>query len=114
MYHLVLHKNLTPQKWSKFTTDQQLFMIGNELNRALNLSNQKDKVSCFERAFELVDLTISCQKENLRRELLRWRELLAETYLKKKISQKRLQNLFKALLYLNKKTYSLLICSTSN
>lgn len=81
MYPLVLHKNLTPEKWSEFGTTKQILMIGNEINRAINLKDEKDIKDCLERAFELTDLTIECQKGNLRKELLRWREALGEAYL---------------------------------
>ncbi|HHE38787.1 MAG TPA: hypothetical protein ENL20_09485 [Candidatus Cloacimonetes bacterium] len=80
----MLHTGLTSDKWKIFSTDKQLLMIANELNRAKNWIDKKDfeKVSfCYERAFELLDLTVECSKNNnLIRELLRFRELLAMTY----------------------------------
>ena len=60
MYPLIHHKNLTLEKWSKYTLGQQVLMIGNELNRATNLlkNNMIPEVkNCYERAMELTDLT---------------------------------------------------------
>lgn len=85
MYALKLHKNLTVEKWSKYTRDQQVLMIANEMNRLINgLKDGLEQVAlieCMERLFELLDLTIDLQKGNLRKELLRWREVFAENYL---------------------------------
>jgi len=59
-------------------------MIGNELNRAKNwiIKNSIEDVNlCYERAFELTDLTIADIKwKGSLRELLRFREYLAEQY----------------------------------
>lgn len=105
MYPLVLHKNLTPEKWSKFRKSQQILMIGNELNRAINLKNKKDISSCLERALELIDLTVECQKGNFRKELLRFREILGESYLNLKTD---LEKLLDVLITLDGEAYSML------
>lgn len=80
----MLHTHLTPEKWSSFSRDQQILMIANELNRAKNWGEKKDfnKVSsCYERALELIDLTVDCSTNTtFTRELLRYRELLAMIY----------------------------------
>ena len=79
------HTHLTSEKWKTFSTDKQILMIANELNRAKNWIEKKDfeKVSnCYERAIELVDLTVECSKNtNFTRELLRYREQLALAYI---------------------------------
>ncbi len=84
MYKLKLHRNLTPEKWSKFSRSQQILMIANEINRAKNWLNKGDKkeaLNAYERALELIDLTISVTKKyNLLKELLRFREILALQY----------------------------------
>jgi hypothetical protein len=59
-------------------------MIGNELNRARRLLEQPDRDRlrlAYERALRLTDLTVAVnERKPLRRELLRWRDLLAALY----------------------------------
>ena len=84
----MLHTHLTSEKWKLFSIDKQILMIANELNRAKNWIDKEDlkKVSsCYERALELIDLTVACsQQTNLKKELLRYRELLALAYIQNK------------------------------
>ncbi len=116
MYALKHHPSLTPQRWSTFPTEKQIFMIGNELNRLLSsLAADQDEDTLkltIECALELTDLTICCQKGNLRFELLRWRDLLASLYLLDKEKLKKLTPevdlLLKTLLSLNSKSAILL------
>jgi hypothetical protein len=79
------HSSLTPERWSAFSLDQQILMIGNEMNRAMRLMGLQDRPSlnlCYERVLRLVDLTVEVQpRPTLRRELLRWRDLIAELYI---------------------------------
>ncbi len=79
------HAGLTEERWATFTLDQQILMIGNEMNRgfALVLSEEPSRAkNCYERVLHLTDLTIRTQtKSTLRGELLRWRDLVAELYL---------------------------------
>mgnify|MGYP000200335985 CR=1 FL=1 len=104
MYKLKFHKDLNPEKWSKFTPTQQILMIGNELNRARNWlikDDTKEVNNCYERAFELLDLTIAMNyRKNLVKELLRAREVLAILYLGKKKNIKLNNLLFDVLLSL--------------
>lgn len=98
MYKLKFHKDLSPEKWSKFTPAQQILMIGNELNRAKNWlikDDVKEADNCYERAFELLDLTIAMNyRRNFVKELLRAREVLSILYLSKdKKMKKKLNNL---------------------
>lgn len=113
MYKLRLHKNLNKEKWSSFGLSRQILMIANELNRAKNwlIKGELDEVAnCYERAFELLDLTIElAARRNLRKELLRFREMLAWQYV---VEQKEVsvnQRLFDVLLSLNKDSYNLLV-----
>ncbi len=78
------HPGLTAERWSRFTLDQQILMIANEMNRAAKLMEPVDLArlrNAYERALELTDLTVSVHSEwGLRRELLRWRDLIAQLY----------------------------------
>lgn len=79
------HASLTAERWSAFGLDQQILMIGNEMNRAsrfLNPAGQPSLLLCYERVLRLVDLTVEVQaRPTLQRELLRWRDLIAELYI---------------------------------
>jgi hypothetical protein len=75
---------MTTEKWFSYPGFQQLLMIANELNRAQNALGKGDMdhaIHAWERAFELTDLTVEDQKNSrLLRELLRFREMLGETF----------------------------------
>lgn len=79
------HATLTPQRWSTFSLEQQILMIANELNRAGKLVAADDRDRrrrSYERVLALVDLTVDAQpRRSLRREMLRWRDLVAALYL---------------------------------
>ena len=113
MYKLRLHKNLTPQKWAQYKEEQQILMIANELNRAKNwiMKNDSEETdNCYERAFELLDLTVSItEKNNLRTELLRLREELAILYLRSDKNYEDNSKLLNVLISLNKESYDLVI-----
>jgi hypothetical protein len=59
-------------------------MIANEMNRASKLLRPEDRErlrGSYERVLALTDLTITVtESRSLRRELLRWRDLIAEQY----------------------------------
>ena len=78
------HASLSPERWAAFSRDQQILMIGNEMNRAIRLIRLADRpglLLAYERVLRLVDLTVEVQTGyGLRRELLRWRDLVAEMY----------------------------------
>jgi hypothetical protein len=80
------HASLSPGRWLAFSLDQQILMIGNEMNRAMRLLRPADRASlllAYERVLRLVDLTVEVQaRPALRRELLRWRDLIAELYVR--------------------------------
>jgi hypothetical protein len=127
---LKYHRTLTEEKWSKFPFSKQIIMIANELNRAKNwlIKNDLAEVkNCYERAFELLDLTINTtankylllkenKYKNQLRELLRFREMFAEQYIKvckQKITvhkmEQKLSVMYNVLLLLNKDVYNLLV-----
>lgn len=98
------HASLTPERWAAFSRDQQILMIGNEMNRALRLFRLVDRpglLLAYERVLRLVDLTVEVQTGyGLRRELLRWRDLIAEMYVSPELHLDRHLAAFRALLQL--------------
>ncbi len=96
------HASLTPERWSRFNLDQQILMIGNELNRARRLLDRAEFASlrlCYERALRLTDLTVAVHsRRTLRRELLRWRDLVATLYIAPKPSPRAHLAAFRCLL----------------
>jgi hypothetical protein len=96
------HASLTPERWSAFSLDQQILMIGNEMHRAAGLFAPADRerlIGCYERALRLTDLTIETQpKSTLRGELLRWRDLIATLYISPDPSPAAHREAFRALL----------------
>ena len=116
MYKLKLHKTLTTARWRSFGAARQILMIANEVNRFINgikaHLSAADLRSCMERTFELIDLTVECQKGSLRRELLRWRKLFAEFYPeieKGSFKTGMLKKLYNVLLLLNSKSAELIL-----
>lgn len=96
------HASLSAERWSGFNLDQQILMIGNEMNRARGLLAHRDWArvrSCYERVLQLVDLTVGVQsRRHLRRELLRWRDLIAQLYLSAEPGREEHDASFKCLL----------------
>jgi hypothetical protein len=82
---LTQHSTLSPERWAAFNLDQQILMIGNEMNRAAKLMRPESLPllqQSYERVLRLVDLTVEVNsRPTLRRELLRWRDLIAELYI---------------------------------
>ena len=82
-----LHKTLTQEKWNKFSKKDQVLNIASELSRAGHWLGKEDfekAKDCYERAFQLVDLTLNGDKwRDRRREIARFREVLAYLYLNK-------------------------------
>jgi hypothetical protein len=111
MYPLKLHSHLNPEKWAAYSKTQQVLMISNELNRALNCLRSKhipDAEKCYERAIELTDLTVEDQRwESGLKELLRFREVLSELFLSKDIQLTSLS--LTTLLSFNVDAYNMLI-----
>ena len=78
------HKELASGRWNTFSFVEQMANIGSDIERAISW-NKKDQPDyskhAFERALELLDLTISDKKNISRlRELLRVREVLADYF----------------------------------
>ncbi|NQT30518.1 MAG: hypothetical protein HQ596_08090 [Candidatus Saganbacteria bacterium] len=78
------HKELASGRWNNLTFFEQMANVGSEVGRAINWrkkDNNDYSWKAFERALELIDLTISDQR-NVRRlkELVRVRECLADYF----------------------------------
>ena len=77
------HKDLASGKWQKFSLLEQMANIGSEVGRSINWKNKDEKSSkmAFERALELLDLTIADPKNKKRlKEILRVRETLVDYF----------------------------------
>lgn len=78
------HAGMTADRWAAFTLDQQILMLANEMHRAGKLLAPEDRqraLNAYERVLRLTDLTIQVHaRPALRRELLRWRDLVAALY----------------------------------
>ncbi len=81
------HANLTADRWARFSFAQQVLMIGNEMNRGLfqlERSAWDSARGSYERVLNLVDLTVALPlSRSRRRELLRWRDLVAALYVER-------------------------------
>jgi hypothetical protein len=75
------HADLDVLRWESFSLDQQILMIANEMNRAGKLfgpGDRRRRCNSYARVLRLADLTVAAQpRPALRRELLRWRDLVA-------------------------------------
>ncbi|MFH1360663.1 MAG: hypothetical protein ABIJ41_06455 [Candidatus Omnitrophota bacterium] len=78
------HKNLTLEKWNRLSFIEQMANIGSEVERALNWRARHHAAYCqlaFERALELLDLTLESVKGFSRlKELTRLREAMADYF----------------------------------
>lgn len=112
MYKLIYHRNMTCEKWNIFSKSKQILMIANEINRANNLlinNNFNEVNKCYERAFELIDLSVADPKWNKHlKEILRMREILSQLYISKKKAKDLNYKLMKTLISLTPESYNLL------
>jgi hypothetical protein len=78
------HKELSQGRWQELSFFEQMANIGSEVERALNWKRKKDEEyskMAFERALELIDLTIADRKNLHRlREITRVREALVDYF----------------------------------
>ncbi|HSL84045.1 MAG TPA: hypothetical protein VLF66_14835 [Thermoanaerobaculia bacterium] len=76
------HAGLTLERWRTFDRDRQVLMIANEMHRGSRLEEPESLRRCYERVLRLTDLTAeAADRLAFRRELLRWRDGVAELYL---------------------------------
>jgi hypothetical protein len=97
------HASLSPARWAAFSLDQQILMIGTEMNRGVQLMRPDDRErlsSCYERVLRLIDLTVEVNtRPALRREFLRWRALIADLYIRPAADPADHAAAFRALLF---------------
>ena len=77
------HKQLAGGTWKKLSFFAQMANIGSEVERAIKWRENNNNYSraAFERALELIDLTIEDKKNRQRlKELVRLREVLADYF----------------------------------
>ncbi len=78
------HKDLAAGRWSQLAFLEQMANIGSEVERALNWRAKNNSAYCqraFERALELIDLTLGSVRSSARlRELARARELIVDFF----------------------------------
>lgn len=97
------HAGLSAERWAAFDVDRQVLMIANEMNRIRRLPDQDPEARrrAYERVLRLTDLTLdSALRSGLRRELARWRDLVASLYLDRELHLERHDKAFRMLLLL--------------
>jgi hypothetical protein len=80
----IQHKELASGRWNSLSFCEQMANVGSEVERAItwrNRNNPEYSRLAFERALELLDLTIAgIRSKSQLRELLRLREVLADYF----------------------------------
>jgi hypothetical protein len=80
----VMHQELAAGRWFRLSLVEQLANVGSEIERTMRWrekGNAEYGRRAFERALELLDLTIADEKHRLRlKELTRLREVLADYF----------------------------------
>jgi hypothetical protein len=78
------HKNLANGRWFELSLLEQMANIGSEVERAIKWKNKNNidySRMAFERALELLDLTVADKKNKKRlKEIMRVREVLADYF----------------------------------
>lgn len=102
------HPNLTLTKWRSIPKSTQILNIASEFSRAKNWLKKKDDQevkNCLNRALELMDLSVEDKKWRASlKELLRFRELLAEFYIQKDKDEDYFKKLFRVWLNFSEET----------
>ncbi len=81
---MIIHKELAAGRWFKLSLMEQLANVGMDIDRTIRWRNKGDfemSRKAFERALELMDLTVADRKNRGRlREILRTREALVDYF----------------------------------
>ena len=98
------HAGLSLDRWRRFDRGQQVLMIGNEMLRTARRMGADDgdaRRLGYERVLNLTDLTLGASdRRGFRRELWRWRDVVAELYLDPEARPERHAQALRALLRL--------------
>lgn len=99
----IQHKNLAAGRWNSLSFCEQMANVGSEVERAIKWREKRNAQyshMAFERALELLDLTVADEKNRKRlKELLRLREMLADYFAFDNVyrsSDRNFQNYFSA------------------
>jgi hypothetical protein len=99
------HAGMSLERWRGQGRGRQILAIANEMNRASKLFASADigrLRTSYERILALTDLTIqAADTRGLRRELLRWRDLVAAQYVADTPDRTEHGRAFRALLQLH-------------
>lgn len=80
----IQHKNLAGGRWMEMNFAEQMANVGSEVERTIkwkNKGNTEYSRMAFERALELLDITIADEKNRKKlKELMRLREVLADYF----------------------------------
>jgi hypothetical protein len=106
----MIQSGISPERWISFTKGQQILMIGSEFERINSRLKNHDTENinpCYERIFDLVDITLLDPKWNYNfKELLRFREVIGELYLQKEKDLELNSSVYKALLTMSPEAYN--------
>ena len=82
---IIQHKELAAGRWEEFRLVEQMANVGSEIERALNWkakNNPERSAKAFDRALELLDLTLGCPRNRPRlKEIARAREVCVDSFL---------------------------------
>jgi hypothetical protein len=96
------HAGLSLERWRGFDRQRQVLMIANEMHRMRGLEEPAALRRAYERVLRLADLTIqAAERPALRRELLRWRDGVAELSLAATPAPARHRRLLECLLLMS-------------
>lgn len=99
---------MTFEKWQKLSKEEKFLNIAAELSRVkfwLKEKNKEQVLNCLNRVFGLLDLTINLsRRQKYLKELLRFREVLADFYINKDKNMDEFTKIFKTLLMFDKFT----------
>jgi hypothetical protein len=103
-----MNSHISAKKWQAFSKEAQILNTAAEFSRAKSwlIKNDKQIVkNCLQRALELIDLSIRDVKwKSGLKELLRFRDLLADFYIKENKDKQYFYNLYRTWLNFNGQT----------
>ena len=80
----MLHTTLAQGRWIQFSLPEQMANIGSEIHRLIQAHNKNDSIrfnAAFDRALELIDLTLADSRwKKGYKEIARIREVLCDIY----------------------------------